>query len=560
MLIDEKIVVTAALPYSNGELHLGHIVSTYLPADIFVRYLRHRGADVVFVCGGDDYGTPILIQAEKEGRSPEDYVEYWHQQHIRDFNDAGISFNLYYKTHSKENIELTQHFFKTLYGKGYIYTREIEQYYCEYDDKFLPDRYVRGVCPFCGASDQYGDGCEKCGRTYEPIDLVDPRCAICGKPPLRRRSVHYFLRLSAFSNKLREWLESNGNLQVDVKNYVLSWIENGLRDWDITRDIRWGVPIPLEEAKGKVLYGWFDNHIGYIAFTLRYFEDIGMGKDYGREFWNKAKIYHFIGKDIVYHHYLFLPAMRMGEGSFKLPDYIPTRGHLLLQGHKFSKSRGWYVSLREFLNLFPADYLRFYLALITPYSQADVNFDWDEFQSKINSELINNIGNFIHRTLTFTWRSFNGRVPKPGGYDELDSEMLIQIKDLEVDLTKLMDSLEFDKALRRIIEFSSFCNQYFQRKEPWKTVDPNCIYLSINATRTLAIVLDPFIPFSMRKLWNMLNMPGNIHNEYWSTAFKLEVREGHEISKPQPLFRRIEDDEIKAQKEKLKTIEDKNQL
>lgn len=520
------------MPYANGELHLGHITSTYLPADIFVRYCRLAGKQVVFICGSDDYGTPILIAAEKAGKSPEEYVKEWHEKHAKDFADVGISFDFYYHTHSPEQRQFVQEFFLKLKEKGYIFQQEVEQHYCEKDKKFLPDRYVKGTCPFCGAKEQYGDGCEKCGRTYSPTDLKDPTCAICGSKPVLKKSLHYFFNLSQFSEKLKEWLEFNSNLQPEVKNYVLQWIKDGLKDWDITRDIPWGVPVPGEE--GKVFYGWFDNHLGYITFTLKYFQ--GKGLD-GKQFWNSARIYHFIGKDIVYHHYLFLPAMRLAEGSFKLPDFIPTRGHLLLEGEKFSKSRKRYVSLRDFLQQYPADYLRYYLASITPYSQADVNFSWKEFESKINGELIDNIGNFIHRALTFVWNNFDGFVPEPAEYSSEDKKMERRIKSIAAEVGKLIEANELGKALRTIADFSAFCNQYFQKKEPWKTNDATCLYLAVNAVRTLAILLEPFIPFSTAKIWQYLNLEPA---RSWSSAGELKVAAGHKIRKPEVLFKKVE--------------------
>ncbi len=547
----EKIVITSALPYANGEIHLGHITSTYLPADILARYLRLKKANVVFTCATDDFGTPILIEAEKERKSPKDFVRKWHEVDEKDFKDLGISFDVFGQTSSDENVELAQHFFRKLNERGYIFKESIFQPYCESDKKFLPDRYIKGTCPYCSAANQYSDGCEKCGRILQPGDIIDPRCAICGSTPVNKQSDHYFFSLSSFSESLKEWLSENEGLQPEVKNYVLKWIEEGLKDWDVTRDMNWGVPVPMEEAEGKVLYGWFDNHLGYISTTLKHLADNGI---YGKDFWNSSTIYHFIGKDIVYHHFLFLPAMRLGVEEFKLPEYIPTRGHLMLQGQKFSKSRGWYISVRDFLNKFPTDYLRYYLAIITPYDQTDVNFDWEDFRSRINNELIAKIGNFVHRTLSFTWSNRNGKVPKPNEYDEFDKEFQARIKATSKEVGREIEKNELSRGIRKILEFASFCNQYFQRKAPWanKKEAGTCLFLCVNATRTLSILLEPYLPFSSERLWQQLNLEGSVHKQKWDSASLLTVRSGHQINQPKVLFKIVQKEETTKEKERLK--------
>ncbi len=537
----ENVIITSALPYSNGDLHLGHLASTYLPADIFARFMRMAGKNVVFACGGDDYGTPILIKAEKEGISPEEYVERWHKRQKEDFKRVGISFDIYYQTHSPENRELAQHFFKKIYEKGYIYKKEIEQFYCPNCKRFLPDRYIIGTCPYCGAENQYGDGCEVCGRTYEPTQLINPRCAVCGSKPVIKKTTHYFFKLSAFSERLKEWLESNKNLQEDVKNYVLRWIEEGLKDWDITRDIEWGVPIPLEEAKGKVLYGWFENHLGYISFVLKYCKDHGID---GIKFWNSSTIYHFIGKDIVYHHYLFMPAERMAEGTFKLPDFLPTRGHLLLEGKKFSKSRGWYISIKDFVNVFPADYLRYYIASIVPFSQKDVNFSLKTFQEKINNELVAAVGNFIHRVLKFLWEKFDGIVPNPRNFDEEDKIFENKIRETPQKVFSLVRKNELDRALKEILSLAFDANSYFQKKEPWKTKDKACLYLSINAVRNLLALLYPYIPFKAKEAWHFLNLPYSIEDERLDRLNELIIRPGHKIKEPKIVFEKVSEKDL----------------
>ena len=546
----DKIIVTTALIYANGEVHLGHVASTYLPADIFVRYCRLKGYNVIHVGASDDFGTPILIEAEKEGKSPDEFVEHWNKIDQKDFNDFGISFDIYDKTSSKENVALTQHFFKTLYERGYIFKKTILQPYCPKDNKFLPDRYVRGTCPFCGATEQYSDSCEKCGRIFQPGEILNPHCALCGTKPINKESQHYFFKLSQFADSLKKWLEENQNLQPEVRNYVLSWIKEGLLDWDVTRDIPWGVPIPLKEAEGQVLYGWFDNHLGYISTAQKYFKEKGID---GKQAWNESRIYHYIGKDIVYHHYLFLPAMRLGNAEYKLPDFIPTRGMLQLEQQKFSKSRGWYIGLRDFLNKFPADYLRYYLTSVTTYTQADVNFDWTDFQKRINNELIANIGNFIHRTLTFTWTKYQGKVPQPKEYDELDNELIKRIRQVADDVGNEVEANELARGLRKIVEFSAFCNQYFQKKQPWtdKEKAKTTLYLCVNAVRSLAILLEPYTPFSTEKLWQQLNLEGIVHKQNWSSASQLEIKETQQINQPSVLFEKVQDKDVETERQKL---------
>ena len=547
---DKSAVITSALPYANGEIHLGHIASTYLPADVFTRFLRLNGQKAYHICASDDFGTPILIKAEKEGKSPEDYVAIWNKRDKQDFESLGISFDLFYKTSSKENFEFVQYVFQKLHKNGHIYDQNVIQFYCTFDDKFLPDRYVIGKCPYCGAENQYSDLCEKCGRV--PEQILDPKCAICGRPPVKKESKHYFFRLSSFSQKLKEWLSTNQNLQPEVKNYVINWINEGLQDWDITRDLSWGVPIPLPDAKGKVFYGWFDNHLCYISTLVKLVDDKGGN---GKQFWNSSNIYHFIGKDIVYHHYLFLPAMRLGiDSEYKLPDFIPTRGHLMLQNQKISKSRNWYIGLKDFTTAFNPDYLRFYIASVVTYSQDDLNFDWDAFAEKINNELIANVGNFVNRALSFTTKTFGGEVPKPSEYGDEDKARLKEAEEIVKEAGELLSKNEIDKALRAVLKYSNRLNQYFQQRAPWANKDTanTTLYISVNAVRSLAILLEPYIPFSCEKMWKQLNLEGSIHEQKWESAKQLDaIKPGHKLGAVEPIFRKIEAKEIEQQKNKL---------
>lgn len=543
----KKAIVTSALPYANGEIHLGHVASTYLPADVTTRFLKSTGVEAYYICASDDFGTPILIQAEKEKKSTQEYVAYWNKRDYEDFSAFDICFDFFYRTSSPENIEFVRYVFEKLRNNGHIYESEIIQFYCKNDKKFLPDRYVVGTCPYCKAPDQYSDLCEKCGRVPEEIE--NPKCAICGQSPVKEKTTHYFFKLKNFGDKLTKWLDENENLQKDVKKYVQNWISSGLVDWDITRDIPWGVPIPGDES--KVFYGWFDNHLAYISTAVKFLNERGID---GKEFWNSADIYHFIGKDIVYHHYLFLPAMRLGiDEEYKLPDFIPTRGHLTLQSKKISKSRNWYIGLKDFLSYYPADYLRYYLVSINPYSQDDLNFDWDDFATRINSELIANLGNLVNRALGFTQKTFSGMIPAPDVYDEKDKEAESKIKGLVSEITPLMEQNHLDRALKKIMEFSIYFNQYFQHKEPWKKGPGTntCVFLSVNAVHSISVALYPFLPQSAQKIWTQLGMQGKVSDVKWEQMSEISIRPDHKLGQIAPLFARVEDEDIKKHKEKL---------
>ncbi|MYI51410.1 MAG: methionine--tRNA ligase [Cenarchaeum sp. SB0673_bin_9] len=546
----DKALITSALPYANGEIHLGHVASTYLPADVTTRYLRMKGVEAYFVCASDDYGTPILIQSEREKKTPQEYSAHWNKRDLEDFTALSIDFDLFSRTSSKENAEFVQYVFDKLNKAGHIYHKEIIQYYCTIDKKFLPDRYVQGTCPKCGAKDQYSDLCEKCGSV--PEDIIDPKCILCGQTPIMKPTKHYFFHLKQFAKPLESWLVSNTNLQSDIKKYVKNWIKEGLVDWDVTRDITWGVPIPLSDAAGKVFYGWFDNHLAYISTTTKLLSEKGID---GQEFWNSADIYHFIGKDIVYHHYLFLPAIRMGiDSEYKLPDYIPTRGHLSLQSKKISKSRNWYIGLRDFLKAYPADYLRFYLLFITPYSQDDLNFDLDDFAARINSELIGNLGNFVNRSLGFAVRTFGGIIPEPAHHDSRDEEAREEITQIAGEIDAHMALHHTDRALKRLIKFSASFNQYFQYKEPWKDREAarSCIFYSANAVHSIALALYPFMPNAAGRIWRQLGIKQEITSKSWTQLSTISIKPGHKLGDVYPLFKKVDMDDIERQKTALK--------
>lgn len=547
-VINKNIIITSALPYANGDIHLGHIASTYLPADIFTKFVKFTGNKAYHICATDDFGTPILIKSEKEGITPTEYVKSWNIKDKKDFASVGISFDFFYKTSSKENIDFVQQVFIKLNQNKHIFEKVVIQFYCPFDNKYLPDRYVVGICPFCKTDNQYSDLCESCGRV--PEEILEPKCVLCGNTPIKKESTHYFFKLSDFSLKLKKWLKGNKDLQQDIVKYVLNWIDSGLQDWDITRDLSWGVPIPhitsTDSIGDKVFYGWFDNHLCYISSFETFARDYL--KEDGKKLWNSYEIYHFIGKDIVYHHYLFLPAIRIGINyEYKLPDRIITRGHLLFRNKKLSKSKNWYISLNDFVNHFNPDYLRFYFASIVPFSQSDINFDLDNFYEKINNELISNIGNLVNRTLVFTKKQFGGSAPRCITYDDYDKTAITEIEKIAYIVADLLFKNDIDKALKRILQFSSFFNQYFQNKQPWKDTSHSSttILISLNATRSLAILLYPFMPFSSQKIWNQLGYNTNISTLNWYESSNVAIKSNHIIGNEiEPIFKKIEKEEI----------------
>ncbi len=497
----KRFLLTAALPYANGPLHLGHMVE-YVQADIFARFLRMSGDDVVFACADDAHGAPIEIAASKEGVKPEELIARYYDLHVADFKDFLVSFDVYHSTNSSENQKYSDFFFKVLKEKGLIYDRMVEQTYCEKDKRFLPDRFVRGSCPKCEAVDQYGDQCEKCGSVYKPVDLIEPRCSICGSAPVRKTSLHYFFRLSQFSDRLKEWISSNKRIQPEVKNFVLGWIDSGLEDWDITRDGPYfGFRIPGEI--NKYYYVWLDAPIGYIAATEKYVQE--KLKKTAEEFWKSPdeEIIHFIGKDIIYFHLLFWPAMLMGV-NYSLPSEVVVHGHLTVNGEKMSKSRGNFFTAREYLEKYEPELLRFYYASNLSNTASDINLDFSDFQTKINSELVSNVCNFIYRTLNFINRNFDsklGRVPKSGN----DSIFAATLQSRFEDVLRSYDSLNYREAVKAILEISSIGNKFLQDNEPWKTIKSDksrcheVLTLAANIVKNLSIVLYPILPnFSLK--------------------------------------------------------------
>ncbi len=527
----QKILVTCALPYANGPLHAGHIRSTYLPADIYVRYLRLKGEDVAFICGSDEHGTPITLTAEKEKSTPLEVATKYHRIMKAELKNLGINFDIFSRTSNKLNHKNAQEFFLTAYEKGYIFAQDVDQYYCSKDKRFLPDRYVEGNCPNCGFEGARGDHCEKCAQALRTLD--NPHCIICGSTPELKSTKHWFFKLTEFKEQLRNFLNRK-ELPANVKNYALNWTEN-LQNWAITRDLEWGVKVPLKEAKNKVLYVWWDAPIGYISATQEW------DKKNGLSYWKNGKIIHFIGKDIIYHHALFWPAMLMAHGKYKLPWTIIAGEYLTLEKQKMSTSRGWVVWISDFLKKYPADYLRYYLTITSPLA-TDMDFSWKEFSIRINNELSDVLGNFVHRTLTFIQRFFYKEIPKPGEFDEKDKKVLGLIAETQKVVSEKIEQFNFLDGLKAVMDLTRAGNVYLNEKEPWKNKDTQAttIYVAANLVHSIAILLLPFLPETALKIRSQLGHKGTLKDLKWKNANE-KIKPGQKIAPGiKPIVQKIE--------------------
>jgi len=530
-----RILVTSALPYANGPLHCGHLLE-YIQTDIFVRFLRLIGEDVIYVCADDTHGAPIEIKATELKIKPEQLIAEVYKEHKKDFDDFLISFDKFYTTHSPENKHYSDLIFNRLKEKNLIYTKEIEVTYCEHCRRTLPDRYVKGKCPKCATPDQYGDVCEHCNAAYKTIDLVEPYCVICKNKPVRKSSNHYFFKLGKFSKKLESWLKKNKNLQPEIKNFVFNWIKNGLEDWNISRDGPYfGFKIPGEED--KYYYVWLDAPIGYIASTENYCKRNNLKTE---DYWNskKSKIYHFIGKDIIYFHFLFWPAMLIGSG-FELPYDIVVHGFLTVNGEKMSKSRGTFFTAREFLQKYNPEYLRFYYASMLSKKMSDVDLSFEDFRKKTNNELAANIGNFCYRVLNFLNKNFDGEIKNVDN----NKTLIKEINDKIENIRKNYYALNFNEAVKDILHISSLGNKYFQDNGPWKLINEDkekahkVLGLCVNIAKNLSILLEPILPNFSSNLQNQLNLK----NLKWNDLnFELK---NHRIGKDEIYIKKMEEKE-----------------
>lgn len=548
----KRTTVTSALPYANGPVHIGHLAGVYVPADIYVRYLRLKKEDVIFIGGSDEHGVPITIRAKKEGITPQDVVDRYHTL-IRDsFREFGISFDVYGRTSSEIHHETASEFFRTLYDKGEFVEKSSMQYYDEEAQTFLADRYITGECPHCHAEGAYGDQCEKCGTSLSPTDLINPKSAISGSKPVMRETKHWYLPLDKHEAWLREWiLENHKEWRHNVYGQCKSWLDMGLQPRAVSRDLDWGIPVPVEGADGKVLYVWFDAPIGYISNTKQLLPD-------SWEKWWKdsdSRLIHFIGKDNIVFHCIVFPAMLKAEGSYILPDNVPSNEFLNLEGDKISTSRNWAVWLHEYLRDFEGkqDVLRYVLTANAPETK-DNDFTWRDFQARNNNELVAVYGNFVNRALQLTQKYYNGVVPACGELTDYDRDTLNEFKDVKVKVEELLDNFKFRDAQKEAMNLARIGNKYIADCEPWKVIktDPErvktIIYISLQLTANLAIAFEPFLPFSSERLRQMLNMETFEWAQLGSTEL---LKEGHQLNTPSLLFEKIEDAAIEAQIQKL---------
>jgi methionyl-tRNA synthetase len=562
MTSPKRYTVTAALPYANGPVHIGHLAGVYLPADIYVRYLRSAGRDVKFICGSDEHGVPITIRAQKEGVTPQQVVDKYHAL-IRDsFQDFHVSFDVYSRTSSKTHAEVSSGFFKKLYEDGKFIEQTTQQYYDEKAQQFLADRYIVGTCPNCGNENAYGDQCERCGTSLSPTELISPRSMLSGAPPVLRDTKHWFLPLDQYEPWLREWIvEGHKNdWKTNVYGQCKSWIDQGLHPRAVTRDLDWGVPVPVPGGEGKVLYVWFDAPIGYISATKEAFPE--EWETYWKD--QDSKLVHFIGKDNIVFHCIIFPTMLKAHGDYILPDNVPANEFLNLEGDKISTSRNWAVWLHEYLADFPgqADVLRYVLCANAPETK-DNDFTWKDFQARNNNELVATLGNFVNRAAVLTHKFFEGKVPVQGELTGQDQDTLQQAAEFPAKIGELIENYRFRDALAEVLNLARLGNKYLADTQPWHLIKTDAertgtvLHVALQIAAALAPLLEPFLPESAHKLSNMLNIP----LAKWHSAGQLNaLTAGLQLQEPALLFGKIEDATVEAQVQKLLDTKKANQL
>ncbi len=553
----KRYMVTSALPYANGPVHIGHLAGVYIPSDIYVRYLRLKGEDVKWVCGSDEHGVPITLKAKKEGITPQEVVNRYHTIIKDSFEEFGISVDTYSRTSNKMHHETATDFFKKLFAEDKFIEKTTEQYFDTQENQFLADRYIKGTCPKCGNDDAYGDQCEKCGSALSPTELINPKSTISGSELALKETKHWYLPLDKHEPFLRKWiLEDHKEWKPNVYGQCKSWLDSGLHARAVTRDLNWGVPVPIPEAKGKVLYVWFDAPIGYISATKEITDD-------WEKYWKdpETKLVHFIGKDNIVFHCIIFPAMLKAEGSYILPENVPANAFLNLENDKISTSRNWAVWLHEYLDEFKdkQDVLRYVLTAIAPETR-DSDFTWKDFQERNNSELVNIFGNFVNRTLVLTKKYYDKQVPVSGKLNEDDKTVLHEIKTIKEKIESNIENYKFREALKDVMSLARIGNKYLADTEPWHLIktDPErvktILYISLQLTASLSVLVEPFLPFSAKKLTQLLN----IDKIDWKDADKEMMKSGHFINEPELLFQKIEDKEIEFQINKLMETKEEN--
>ncbi|MEO0068489.1 MAG: methionine--tRNA ligase [candidate division WOR-3 bacterium] len=526
-----RILVTSALPYANGEIHFGHLAGAYLPADIYVKYHRLNGSDVLYICGSDEHGVPITIAAQKEGISPKELVDRYHPSIKSSFEQFGIEFDNYSRTSLPIHYQTAQEFFLKVYQKGFIIPKTTKQLYCPNCRMFLADRYVEGICPNCSSPGARGDQCEACGRWLEPFELIEPKCKTCGVTPEMKESTHWFFTLSQFEKRLREWIDSKNNWKPNVKRFCEGWFKRGLADRPITRDLSWGVPVPLPEAKGKVMYVWFDAPIGYISSTREWAEKQGDAERW-RDYWldQRTRLVHFIGKDNIVFHAIVWPAMLMAHGDYILPAEIPANEFLNLEGAKLSTSRNWAIWLPDYLKRFPPDPLRYCLALNLPENR-DVDFTWADFHARNNNELADVFGNFVNRVAVFIKKYYRGKVPDATADDEKSLEVLKTITAAPKKIGSLIDSFQIKDATRELMNLAALGNRYFDYQAPWRSFREekrSCdrtMNVCLRLVSALEVLSYPFLPFTSKKIGRMLGLDKRRWDDVANPALPSELGE-----------------------------------
>jgi len=541
--LSEHILIGVAWPYANGSLHLGHIAGAYLPADIFARYHRLKGDKVLMVSGSDQHGTPITLRAEQEGKSPQEIVSKYHQEFLDCWQKLGISWDLFTTTSTSNHTEVTHDIFLTLLDKGYIYKDTMLQAYCPRCQRFLPDRYLVGTCPYCHFPEARGDQCDECGGTLNPNDLLDIRCRLCSATPRFEVSEHFFLRLSAFEDRLKSWIKEQTHWRQNVVNFSLGILESGLKDRAITRDIEWGIDVPQPGFERKRIYVWFEAVIGYLSASKEWAELSGDAAAW-QPFWGgESRSFYFIGKDNIPFHTLIWPAMLMGYGGLNIPYDVPANEFLTVEGKRLSTSRNWAVWLPDYLQQYNPDSLRYLLSINMPET-GDTDFSWREFLRRNNDELVATYGNLVHRVLTFTYRNFAGVVPDPGELDSQSQELLHKAQTTLSSVDKFLYRCHFKQGIKTAMSLAQEANRYLDDKAPWKVIKQDiqaaatAIYVALSVLSALKTILYPFLPFSSQKLHNLLGFDGKIEAAGWEVQLPLA---GQKLLPPQPLFDKLDE-------------------